>query len=118
MAHTSRCETADPDSRCECSCGGEKHGIANDSDGGTAGNEEYANVAEVPIYRTFDGKKHSRDSISPDRELLEQDAEALKEEQDGYRVTSSRIVPVTIDGQQKYVLYIRERGPTGAIVTP
>ena len=50
MAHTSRCETADPDSRCECSCGGDKHGIANDNTGGsTAGgtSDDEINSPEV-----------------------------------------------------------------------
>ena len=32
MAHNIRCENANPDSKCRCSCGGRFHGIANRSD--------------------------------------------------------------------------------------
>lgn len=52
MAHTSRCETATTDvSRCECSCGGSKHGIANDngSGGATAGGASDDEVRRIEV---------------------------------------------------------------------
>lgn len=40
--HTSRCETAAPDSPCECSCDGEKHGIASGNTETSSGGREAA----------------------------------------------------------------------------
>ena len=35
MVHSSICENADPNSTCECSCGGKYHGITHEKEDGS-----------------------------------------------------------------------------------